>query len=1095
MQSPTPRTILRVVLGLSLSLLVTGAPTGTGHVADAAASANITIDAGSSRGTIPPTAFGMNTAVWDGHLLDGSMPSLMRQAGVSVLRFPGGSSADNYHWQTNSFCNGGYANPNNTFDSFMSVARATGAQPLITVNYGSNTTCNGGGDPAEAAGWVRYANVTKGYGVKYWEIGNEVYGNGTYPGGWETDLHAAKGPAAYASNTSAFVDAMKASDPSIKVGIAVTTPGYWPDGRSPAWNSNTLAAVCSKIDFVDVHWYPINDAGTDADLLASTGGIAGMMATLRAEINAACGAHADHVQILLGEMNTNSTGKQRVSLVDALFLADGFMTWLEDGAANASWWDLHNGIDLTGNNSPSLYGTATYGDLGVLSSGASVGGMSEPPANTPFPPYYGLQMLTKLGAPGDTMVAAASDQALVAAHAVRQANGSLALLLINKSPDTTYNVAVSLSGYSPASAATIYAYGMQGGAIATTSSFGIGNAFTQSVPPYSLTTVIMTPSTTSPLVLPSPTAPVLALPSPTAPVLALPSPTAPVLAPPTAAPAMTSPPTAGPLAVTISASSASATSVTPGGTTILAATVAANIPLSGTIVDFYVYDASGHLVAQTWQSPVALAAGASQTAKAAWSVPATLAPGTYTLKVGVFGAGWSPLYAWDDAASTFTVGTSVPSNTATSVPSNTATSAPSNTATSVPSNTATSVPSNTATSIPSNTATSAPSNTATSAPSNTATSAPSNTATSAPSNTATSAPSNTATSAPSATSPLVLPPPTAPVLALPSPTAPVLAPPTAAPAMTSPPTAGPLAVTISASSASATSVTPGGTTILAATVAANIPLSGTIVDFYVYDASGHLVAQTWQSPVALAAGASQTAKAAWSVPATLPPGTYTLKVGVFGAGWSPLYAWDDAASTFTVGVATFALPFNDTGISSDANPNAANFDGYGDSYSAQTLQSAGLTSGQQVIAPGMTFRWPNVTPGAPNDIVAHGQTLHLATPVVGTTLAFLGAASNGPTTGTGIVTYADGSTRRFTLGFSDWTLNGGALTLGYGNSIAATLPYRNHGASHERVKTFVFRATVPLQEGKVVTSVTLPATVTHGQLHIFALAMSTTAQP
>ena len=850
MQSPTPRTILRVVLGLSLSLLVTGAPTGTGHVADAAASANITIDAGSSRGTIPPTAFGMNTAVWDGHLLDGSMPSLMRQAGVSVLRFPGGSSADNYHWQTNSFCNGGYANPNNTFDSFMSVARATGAQPLITVNYGSNTTCNGGGDPAEAAGWVRYANVTKGYGVKYWEIGNEVYGNGTYPGGWETDLHAAKGPAAYASNTSAFVDAMKASDPSIKVGIAVTTPGYWPDGRSPAWNSNTLAAVCSKIDFVDVHWYPINDAGTDADLLASTGGIAGMMATLRAEINAACGAHADHVQILLGEMNTNSTGKQRVSLVDALFLADGFMTWLEDGAANASWWDLHNGIDLTGNNSPSLYGTATYGDLGVLSSGASVGGMSEPPANTPFPPYYGLQMLTKLGAPGDTMVAASSDQALVAAHAVRQANGSLALLLINKSPDTTYNVAVSLSGYSPASAATIYAYGMQGGAIATTSSFGIGNAFTQSVPPYSLTTVIMTPSTTSPLVLPSPTAPVLALPSPTAPVLALPSPTAPVLAPPTAAPAMTSPPTAGPLAVTISASSASATSVTPGGTTILAATVAANIPLSGTIVDFYVYDASGHLVAQTWQSPVALAAGASQTAKAAWSVPATLAPGTYT-----------------------------------------------------------------------------------------------------------------------------------------------------------------------------------------------------------------------------------------------------LKVGVFGAGWSPLYAWDDAASTFTVGVATFALPFNDTGISSDANPNAANFDGYGDSYSAQTLQSAGLTSGQQVIAPGMTFRWPNVTPGAPNDIVAHGQTLHLATPVVGTTLAFLGAASNGPTTGTGIVTYADGSTRRFTLGFSDWTLNGGALTLGYGNSIAATLPYRNHGASHERVKTFVFRATVPLQEGKVVTSVTLPATVTHGQLHIFALAMSTTAQP
>ena len=78
----------------------------------------------------------------------------------------------------------------------MSVAQAAGAQPVITVNYGSNSAGTGGGDPNEAAAWVRYANSTKHYGVSYWEIGNEVYGNGTYGANWETDLHAQKGPAA-----------------------------------------------------------------------------------------------------------------------------------------------------------------------------------------------------------------------------------------------------------------------------------------------------------------------------------------------------------------------------------------------------------------------------------------------------------------------------------------------------------------------------------------------------------------------------------------------------------------------------------------------------------------------------------------------------------------------------------------------------------------------------------------------------------------------------------------------------------------------------------------------------------------------------------
>src|ERR671928_77302 len=95
------------------------------------------------------------------------------------------------------------------------AATGVGAQPMIIANYGTGT-------PAEAADWVRYANVTKGYGAKYWTIGNENYGNGHYGANWEADDHADKSPTEYGNEVVAFADAMKAVDPTIKVGAVLT---------------------------------------------------------------------------------------------------------------------------------------------------------------------------------------------------------------------------------------------------------------------------------------------------------------------------------------------------------------------------------------------------------------------------------------------------------------------------------------------------------------------------------------------------------------------------------------------------------------------------------------------------------------------------------------------------------------------------------------------------------------------------------------------------------------------------------------------------------------------------------------------------------
>ena len=110
----------------------------------------------------------------------------------------------------------------------------------------------------------------------------------------------------------------------------------------------------------------------------------------------------------------------------------------------------------------------------------------------------------------------------------------------------------------------------------------------------------------------------------------------------------------------------------------------------------------------------------------------------------------------------------------------------------------------------------------------------------------------------------------------------------------------------------------------------------------------------------------------------------------------------------------------------------------------------------------------------------------------------LGAATNGPSAGTVTLTYTDGSTQAATLGFSDWTLNGGSSTASYGNQVVASLPYRDCTCGgtetafapvtgNDPVAAYVFLDSIPLDNTKTLASVTLPSSVSSGSLHVFAL--------
>ncbi len=121
--------------------------------------------------------------------------ALLKDLQVSVLRWPGGNFVSNYHWQdgigpkdarpVRSELAWGGVEPNRFgTDEFMAYCAALGTQPYICLNMGS-------GSLKEALAWVEYCNSSRDtywadqrrrngrdepYGVTWWALGNEMYG-------------------------------------------------------------------------------------------------------------------------------------------------------------------------------------------------------------------------------------------------------------------------------------------------------------------------------------------------------------------------------------------------------------------------------------------------------------------------------------------------------------------------------------------------------------------------------------------------------------------------------------------------------------------------------------------------------------------------------------------------------------------------------------------------------------------------------------------------------------------------------------------------------------------------------------------------------
>ena len=468
---------------------------------------HVAVDANAAVRTADARWFGLNTAIWDSYFDTTTTSNALKDLGCQVLRFPGGSASDEYHWATGKSLDYTWSWVT-SWSNFVHVATNARAQVFITVNYGTGTS-------NEAAAWVKSANITNHCGVKYWEIGNECYGT------WETDYNnLPHDPYTYAQRAAGYIALMKAADPTIKIGV-VATPGETSYSNNPThfvinprtgatnygWTPvmlTTLKNLGVTPDFIVHHFYPeYTDQESDPLVLQAAANWAADAADLRQQITDYFGSGGDGIELLVTENNSNAgqQGRQSTSIVNALYYADSLAQLMKTEFNSFVWWDLRNGLDYSGNFDSTLYGWRTYGDLGIMPPGTTV---------TNYPSYYGMKLMQHLVHGGDTVLDATSDYLLLSAYAGLQTNGDLTLLVVNKDATSNLTARIALSNFAPASTAIVRSYGIaQDEAVRTNGPVALQNVqsnsvsasaiFTNTFPPYSLTLFTFTPNSTTPI--------------------------------------------------------------------------------------------------------------------------------------------------------------------------------------------------------------------------------------------------------------------------------------------------------------------------------------------------------------------------------------------------------------------------------------------------------------------------------------------------------------------------------------------------------------------------------------------------------------------
>lgn len=421
--------------------------------------------------------------------LDISTPELrkiliegFKEAGVTALRYGaghGGIEVDLSDWRGKAGCTktaGEIAVPRNTtsedtIDNYLgNIAKPLGLDTVMTVNYGTDPgSCNAGGDPiANGADLVTYINKTKGFDVRRWEIGNEVYSAAS-----EADFHADPHTgASYALNEKDFYAKMKAVDPKIQIGVPIGMATF-------RWQTEFDYPVLAggSYDAVIWHNYPIVSPITDGatlypDRVASNlKRSRGTLLKLQTELlSHGKDPGAIWVTEWDGEVQGFRWSKQTMGAVEPIFVASQLAEYMQGGVELATWWTqaIPNGCarqnyDPRGDSAyswwqcggSSLVYVSPTPKANEMDTGLKPGDLT--PAGRAF------QILSQSGfvTEGEHMLRTLNDetsapwlQSYAATH-----EGSYAVILINKDRDMSHKVPVQIANQASGSSVETWSYG------------------------------------------------------------------------------------------------------------------------------------------------------------------------------------------------------------------------------------------------------------------------------------------------------------------------------------------------------------------------------------------------------------------------------------------------------------------------------------------------------------------------------------------------------------------------------------------------------------------------------------------------------------
>ncbi len=350
---------------------------------------------------VNPALYGQNIALWDGDLLKDNTVKYCKEVKHGVYRYPGGLRADDDHWEDVLKKKDWMVDT----DEMIEWVESVDGEAMITVNFGKGT-------PEEAARWVERMNIQQKRNVRYWEVGNELYGN------WHPDHCTAE---EYGKRARDFIIAMKKVDPTIMVTVVWELEGEW--------NKIVFDHTKDVVDGVNVHHYPQHfGQENDFAILAAPDAVKDILGGVQNQVKEH-GVPGKKYEVWLTEWNSVdfNPGPQTVSIVNGLFVADYLAQLAHTNIDAATYWDIHNDI------------TPELGDYGYLSrTGAPDGD------NIPRSSYWAFKIIAN-NLQGK-MIEVQTGIADFTSYFVIREDGSKALIVINKSPATDYKTTINIKG-------------------------------------------------------------------------------------------------------------------------------------------------------------------------------------------------------------------------------------------------------------------------------------------------------------------------------------------------------------------------------------------------------------------------------------------------------------------------------------------------------------------------------------------------------------------------------------------------------------------------------------------------------------------------